>query len=147
MELFCIHRVYLQMKTIFLIPALFLFVTSVNADNQILTAVSPEHRVSLLELYTSEGCSSCPPADKFLSNLQRAGVSSKQLIPLAFHVTYWDYIGWKDPYASPKHDGRQRKQHNLIKREPSTHHSSYSMVQIIVITIISVRMFVRLFNK
>ena len=109
MELFCIHRVYLQMKTIFLIPALFLFVTSVNADNQRLTAVSPEHRVSLLALYTSEGCSSCPPADKFLSNLQRAGVSNKQLIPLAFHVTYWDYIGWKDPYASPKHDDRQRK--------------------------------------
>lgn len=96
------------MKKLSLLILLF-GVTLAQAEPQWLSAKSPEHRVSLIELYTSEGCSSCPPADKFLSGLQRAGVSNKQLIPLAFHVTYWDYIGWKDPYASPKHDQRQRK--------------------------------------
>ena len=85
-----------------------MFASLLHADGQVLTAKSPEHRVSLLELYTSEGCSSCPPADKFLSGLHNAGVTNNQLIPLAFHVTYWDYIGWKDPYASPVYDDRQR---------------------------------------
>ena len=71
-------------------------------------AKSPENRVVLLELYTSEGCSSCPPADRFLSNLKEAGISDQQLIPMAFHVTYWDYIGWKDRFAKKQYDQRQR---------------------------------------
>lgn len=62
--------------------------------------------VPLLELYTSEGCSSCPTADKWLSNLKQ---DSSQLIPLAFHVDYWDYIGWKDKFSSAEYSARQRK--------------------------------------
>ena len=89
---------------------------TVLAEDELLTASSPEHRVSLLELYTSEGCSSCPPADRFLSGLQKSGVNNQQLIPLAFHVTYWDYIGWKDPYASPQHDNRQRRTAKFDKK-------------------------------
>lgn len=73
------------------------------------TVTSPTHRVALLELYTSEGCSSCPPADRFLNNLKQEGISDKQIIPLAFHVTYWDYIGWKDRFAKPQYDVRQRE--------------------------------------
>jgi len=74
---------------------------------------SPEHRVAMLELYTSEGCSSCPPAEKFLSELEGMtisdkGLSDEQLVPMAFHVTYWDYIGWKDRFASGQFDQRQR---------------------------------------
>ncbi len=76
---------------------------------QVITASSPENRVALLELYTSEGCSSCPPAEEWLSNLKDSGVSSQQLIPLAFHVTYWDYIGWRDQFASERYDQRQRQ--------------------------------------
>ena len=71
----------------FLFFSLIMFASLLHADGQVLTAKSPEHRVSLLELYTSEGCSSCPPADKFLSGLHNAGVTNNQLIPLAFHVT------------------------------------------------------------
>lgn len=62
--------------------------------------------VPLLELYTSEGCSSCPPADKWLSGLKH---NSNQVIPLAFHVDYWDYIGWKDRFAKAEYSERQRK--------------------------------------
>ena len=75
-----------------------------------LTAVSSAHRVALLELYTSEGCSSCPPADRFMSHLKDSDISDQQLVPLAFHVTYWDYIGWQDRFANEQFDDRQRKQ-------------------------------------
>jgi len=99
------------MKKIF---SVVLFVVSVYASMNISaevvtkTVVSPINRVALLELYTSEGCSSCPPADHFLSNLKESGISDKQLIPMAFHVTYWDYIGWKDRFAKKQYDQRQR---------------------------------------
>jgi hypothetical protein len=62
--------------------------------------------VPLLELYTSEGCSSCPPADKWLSGLKP---DPKKVIPLAFHVDYWDYIGWKDKFSKAEYSDRQRK--------------------------------------
>src|SRR5262245_35977291 len=63
---------------------------------------------ALVELYTSEGCSSCPPADRWLATLgQRYAPGS--VVPLALHVDYWDYIGWKDPYAKREFSLRQRK--------------------------------------
>lgn len=67
-------------------------------------AKSGAHTVPLLELYTSEGCSSCPPADKWMSNI-KAGI----VTPLAFHVDYWDYIGWKDKFSKAEYSDRQRK--------------------------------------
>ena len=60
---------------------------------------------ALVELYTSEGCSSCPPADRWLSRLAGAG----NVIPVAFHVTYWDYIGWRDAFGHERHTARQRE--------------------------------------
>jgi hypothetical protein len=62
----------------------------------------------LLELYTSEGCSSCPPADHFVSSLRAAGWTSDQVLPLSLHVDYWNYIGWKDPYSNSVFTERQR---------------------------------------
>lgn len=83
-----------------------------SQESKVQTVKSPAHRVALLELYTSEGCSSCPPADRFLSKLKASELGDKQnppkLIPMAFHVTYWDYIGWKDEYANKQYDQRQR---------------------------------------
>lgn len=69
---------------------------------------SPAHTVALLELYTSEGCSSCPPADRWLRELpQKFG--AEQLVALALHVDYWDYIGWKDRFAQARFTERQRQ--------------------------------------
>ena len=58
----------------------------------------------VVELYTSQGCSSCPPSDAFLGELAQR----KDIIALAFHVDYWDYIGWVDPFAKPAFTERQR---------------------------------------
>lgn len=96
-----------MMGKIFLV-ILLLLPTSLLAQN-VTTIKSPQHRVAMLELYTSEGCSSCPPADVFLSQLKDKGISDQQLIPMAFHVTYWDYIGWKDRFAKKQFDQRQRE--------------------------------------
>lgn len=71
-------------------------------------AQSGEKTAALVELYTSEGCSSCPPADRWLSGLASRGYGDR-LVPLALHVDYWDYIGWKDPYAKREFSLRQRK--------------------------------------
>lgn len=62
---------------------------------------------ALVELYTSEGCSSCPPADQQLSRLRQALDPAAEVVPLALHVGYWDYIGWKDPYAQGSFGERQ----------------------------------------
>ncbi len=66
--------------------------------------------VPLIELYTSEGCSSCPPADRWLSSKLRAG--EFQANWLAFHVDYWDDLGWPDRFASARHTERQRARVN-----------------------------------
>ncbi|HEX9584469.1 MAG TPA: DUF1223 domain-containing protein [Gammaproteobacteria bacterium] len=65
-------------------------------------------RTHLLELFTSEGCSSCPPADEWLSGLKDDPRLWREVVPVAFHVDYWDYIGWPDRFASPEFSDRQR---------------------------------------
>ncbi len=69
---------------------------------------SPSARVDLVELYTSEGCSSCAPADRWLSRFAGSPELWKRHVPVAFHVDYWDYIGWKDRFAKPEFSDRQR---------------------------------------
>jgi hypothetical protein len=71
------------------------------------TATSAAGTAALVELYTSEGCSSCPPADRWLASLGSRYPGN--VVPLALHVDYWDYVGWKDPYAKRESSLRQRK--------------------------------------
>ena len=72
-------------------------------------ARSGPHTTALVELYTSEGCDSCPPADRWLQGLAGRGLAPDRVVPLSLHVNYWDYIGWKDPYAQQRFADRQRK--------------------------------------
>jgi hypothetical protein len=83
-------------------------VPTAGAPASICRAVSPPYTVALVELYTSQGCSSCPPADRWLSKLQ-GGPAPLRAVPLALHVGYWDYIGWKDPFARREFNDRQRR--------------------------------------
>ena len=76
-------------------------------------SLSAQGRTVVVELFTSQGCSSCPPADAILHKLaQRKGI-----IALALHVDYWDYIGWKDDYALASHSKRQREYARLGGRD------------------------------
>ena len=81
---------------------------TVAADAASCRALSGEHISPVVELYTSEGCSSCPPADRWLASF----ADTDDAISLAFHVDYWDYIGWKDRFASPRFSARQRARVN-----------------------------------
>jgi hypothetical protein len=76
------------------------------ADAQACTARSGAAVTPLVELYTSEGCNSCPPADRWLSAL----VQRPEVVALAYHVDYWDRLGWKDRFASPAYTRRQYEQ-------------------------------------
>jgi len=68
---------------------------------------SGAHHVGLLELYTSEGCSSCPPAEAWLAKLQNDPALWHKFVPISFHVSYWDKLGWRDRFASKEFTKRQ----------------------------------------
>lgn len=95
------------MRRLSLALALGLAASSVWAAPQTITG--PANRVSLLELYTSEGCNSCPPAEQWVSHLQQDARLWKGLVPVTFHVDYWDYLGWKDPFDSHAYTERQQQ--------------------------------------
>ena len=78
----------------------------------LVTFESGDKQVSLLELFTSEGCSSCPPADQWVSKLKDDEKLWKDVVPLVFHVDYWDKLGWKDKFASKEFTER----HNAYAR-------------------------------
>jgi len=78
-------------------------------DRTVLRLDSGERRVALLELFSSQGCSSCPPAERWLSGLVNDGSLWKALVPVNFHVDYWDRLGWKDPFASVRYSDRQQR--------------------------------------
>ncbi len=83
--------------------------TVANAATDTCTTTSKATVPTVIELYTSEGCNSCPPADQWLSQAvaKTRGMKDNNVIPLAFHVDYWDYIGWKDAFAQPAFSQRQ----------------------------------------
>lgn len=92
--------------TIRLLPLLLAALPAAFAQAQSCTARSGDRIAPVIELYTSEGCSSCPPADRWLSSLP----AEPAAVPLAFHVDYWDSLGWPDRFASPAFTRRQNEQ-------------------------------------
>src|SRR5258706_463821 len=79
-------------------------------------------RPVVVELFTSQGCSSCPPADALLKQL----ADDPSILALSFHVHYWDYLGWQDPFASQENTGRQRAYAALHQ-----HHSIFTPEMVI----------------
>jgi hypothetical protein len=79
-------------------------VSLISAAWVALAGFAQAEEVVVVELFTSQGCSSCPPADKILGQL----AEEDNVVALAMHVDYWDYLGWKDEFASPDHTKRQR---------------------------------------
>jgi hypothetical protein len=82
-----------------------LWLSGANAAEQ--NFKSGANRVVLIELFTSEGCSSCPPAERWLASLREAPGLWRDFVPLAFHVNYWDKLGWPDRFASREATQRQ----------------------------------------
>jgi len=81
---------------------------------------STDTQTQIIELYTSEGCSSCPPADRWLSKLKQSKDLWSAYIPMAFHVDYWDYIGWKDKLALANNSHRQQL-HRIFNNIPTVY--------------------------
>jgi hypothetical protein len=82
--------------------------TAHAASGNACSAASPAHRAALVELYTSEGCDSCPPADSWLSRIDHER-QTDSVIPLALHVDYWDDAAWKDRFAQAGFTSRQQR--------------------------------------
>src|SRR4051812_18118930 len=86
-----------------LVAAALLLSTSGVAFAKEFRATEP---TQLIELFTSEGCSSCPPADEWLHDLGKQPGLWTDFVPVAFHVDYWDYLGWKDIFSTPEFSER-----------------------------------------
>lgn len=84
-------------------------------NTEIVRFESGDTRNTLIELYTSEGCSSCPPAENFLNKLKNDKNLWGKWVPIALHVQYWDYIGWKDHYAT-RENGQRQSRYASLKR-------------------------------
>jgi hypothetical protein len=103
-------------------PVLAISVAARSAEPAGCTAQSGSQTAALVELYTSEGCSSCPPADRQLGTLGKMLSPGAVAVPIALHVNYWDSIGWRDPFAQPafseRHEQRVHQNHHTIVYTP-----------------------------
>ncbi len=96
------------MKALRSAVAAVLFCLPLLAAAEALRFGDPGQTPTVIELFTSQGCSSCPPAEARLNAYVRDSQLWNRYIPLAFHVDYWDYLGWKDRLADPAYSARQR---------------------------------------
>ncbi|MFD1602866.1 DUF1223 domain-containing protein [Flavobacterium artemisiae] len=100
-----------NIKIILILVVLFLF-----QGNRIFSQNANTKGFTLLELFTSEGCSSCPPADELLGKIENE--NNNQIYILAYHVDYWDRQGWKDIFSQPKFTDRQYDYAKWLGKEP-----------------------------
>jgi hypothetical protein len=91
-----------------LLLILTLVTSAVSTARERIVAESPVQATTLLELYTSHGCNSCPPADRWLRTFTAHPDLWTRVIPLAFHVDYWNWLGWKDRFAEARYTDRQK---------------------------------------
>lgn len=104
----------LSTSLLFCLPALFIRVPVAHSQ----TDKSSGRTAVLVELFTSEGCSSCPSADKLLKDLSKSQpLAGIEIVPLAEHVDYWDRLGWKDKFASPSFTNRQNDFARALKKQ------------------------------
>ena len=94
----------INLCSVFVISTLF---QAASLGAEPLSIESGPRKTHLLELFTSEGCSSCPPAEAWMSKLKDNGGLWHDFVPVAFHVDYWDRLGWRDPFASKAWTARQ----------------------------------------
>ena len=97
----------LAAPTLMHLPAWFLGLTVLTHAATAQTFSSGENRTHLIELFSSEGCSSCPPAEEWLGGLRASPALWRDFVPVAFHVVYWDRLGWRDRFASKEFTNRQ----------------------------------------
>lgn len=83
--------------------------TSPSPASALAAAPPAAGSIAVVELFTSQGCSSCPPADRLLSAIAAEPAFAGKVVPLAYHVDYWDYIGWTDPFSSADWSARQKQ--------------------------------------
>jgi len=99
------------MKTCFLSLIVAFCITNISAKQ----FNSGKLKVSLIELYTSQSCSSCPPAESWLTSLKSSKNLWKRFIPVSYHVSYWNHLHWKDTFSKEQFSRRQRDYHRVIK--------------------------------
>jgi hypothetical protein len=97
--------------------ALLTVVAAISAKAGEVILESKPARTHLIELYTSEGCSSCLSAEAWMTSLKNEARLWLDFVPVAFHVDYWDHLGWRDPLASPKWTERQTEYSTHWKQE------------------------------
>jgi hypothetical protein len=110
-----LHKEKLITMRVSLILFAFAFAIPARAGDHVFE--SGPQKVRLIELFTSQGCSSCPPAEAWLSKLKSEPRLWKDFVPLAFHVDYWDRLGWRDPFASKEWTARQYQYSEIWKSE------------------------------
>ncbi len=106
-----------RLNAVLVVCALVGLSSAARAEASVCSASTADRTNVLVELFTSEGCSSCPPADRWLSALGMGPAVPARVVPIAWHVDYWDYIGWKDRFAQAGFSARQRELAQ-IRREP-----------------------------
>jgi hypothetical protein len=100
-----------------LVTCLVIYATASSVLPHDIVFKSSASAASLIELYSSEGCSSCPPAEEWTNDLKSAPGLWKDVFPVVFHVDYWDGLGWPDRFARPEYTQRQRDYASRLNQE------------------------------